>query len=112
MHATHGMIFSTKWTPDEDDDGCTGTCRKVEGILFYFFYLADFLPKCGGAGRCVFCDNHSDERGEERVRGSVCSVEFRVWKVPYWPSSDIFGDFGQGRRGGVVAVGGGGTDKP
>lgn len=23
---------------------------------------------CGGAGRCVFCDNHSDERGEERER--------------------------------------------
>lgn len=51
-------------------------------------------------------------RGERRVRGSVCSVEFRVWKVPYWPSSDIFGDFGQGLRGGVFAVGGGGTDKP
>lgn len=70
------------------------SCRSVEAPVGVFFVITTVM------------------RGERRERGSVCSVEFRVWKVPYWPSSDIFGDFGQGRRGGVFAVGGGGTDKP
>lgn len=70
------------------------SCRSVEAPVGVFFVITTVM------------------RGERRERGSVCSVEFRVWKVPYWPSSDIFGDFGQGLRGGVFAVGGGGTDKP
>lgn len=70
------------------------SCRSVKAPVGVFFVITTVM------------------RGERRERGSVCSVEFRVWKVPYWPPSDIFGDFGQGLRGGVVAVGGGETDKP